>query len=531
LATDAQGLANLRYLFEDYVLDTDRRELRRGTHLVPLEPKVFDLLSYVVRNRERVVSRDDMIATVWDGRILSESTLTTCINGARCAIGDSGDEQRLIKTLPRKGIRFVGTVREEEAPPQARSRSDFSDKPSIAVLPFQQMGRDVELDCLTDGLTEDVITELSRVKGVWVIARNTMFTYKGKAIDLRTIAEELGVNYILEGSVRKAEDRLRVTAQLIEAETLHHVWATKFDRASSGIFELQDELAQCIVASVQTQLIVSEGKSGGRRAKRCSRVSNLLARANSRLYPPTAEGLVELVLLAEEVLTLDPNNGEAYRLLATGVWHQAYIGFIPWDRAAEERVMALAQRAVVAEHADEYSHWVLALAHLMASQHDRAIVSLRRALDINPSCSLAYGTIGTVFAWGGLPDESIANNELALRINPSDPINSHRYFGLALAHYLGFRYAKALEYATLAVQLRPEWWLAQIIYSASLAQAGRALEAQIACAELLRLKPQMTIACLNDLPFAKMTDRDHVADGLRKAGLPETQTSSPALAS
>jgi TolB-like protein len=514
-------MAKLRYLFEDYVLDTDRRELQRGPQLVSLEPKVFDLLFYVIRNRERVVSRDDMIATVWDGRILSESTLATCINGARSAIGDNGDTQRLIKTLPRKGIRFVGIVREEEAPLQARPRSDFSDKPSIAVLPFQLMSRDVELESFTDGLTEDVITELSRVKGVWVIARNTMFTYKGKAIDLRTIAGELGVNYVLEGSIRKAEGRLRITAQLIEAQTFHHVWATKFDRASSGIFELQDELAQCIVASVQTQLIVSEGKAVPRKAMRSCRVADLLARANSRLYPPTAEGLTELVLLAEEVLQLDPNNGEACRLLAAGVWHQAYIGFIPWDRAANERVMAFAQRAVVAEHADEYSHWVLALAHLMAGQHDRAIVSLRRALDINPSCSLAYGTIGTVLAWGGVPDESIANNELALRINPSDPINSHRYFGLALAHYLGFRYAKALEHATLVVQLRPEWWLAQVIYSATLAQAGRVIDAKISCAGLLRLKPGMTIASLQVLPFAKIADREHLGDGLRKAGLPE----------
>jgi TolB-like protein len=511
----------VRYLFEDYVLDTDRRELRRNGHFVPLEPKVFDLLSYVINNRERVVSKDDMIAAVWNGRILSESTLTTCINGVRSAIGDSGDEQRLIKTLHRKGIRFVGKVREEESPPQAGPVSDFSDKPAIAVLPFQYRGRDLEFESFSDGLTVEVITEMSRVKGVWVIAENTMFTYKGKAIDLRAVANELGVNYLLEGSVREAEGRLRITAQLIEAEMLHHIWAAKFDRPSSGIFELQDELARCVVASVQTQLIVSEGKVAARQAKRSSRTAGLLARAKSRLYAVTAEGLTELVSLAEDVLKLDPNNGEACRLLATGIWHQAYIGFIPWDSAASERVMSFAQRAIVAEHPDEYAHWVLALAHLMGAQHDRAIVSLKRALDINPSFSLAYGTIGTVLAWGGEPDESIANNELALRINPSDPLNSHRYFGLALAHYLGLRYTKALEYATLAVQLRPEWWLALIVYSATLAQAGRITDAQIVCAGLLRLKPEMTVASLKALPFAKMTDRDHVAEGLRKAGLPE----------
>jgi TolB-like protein len=509
----------LRYLFEDYTLDTDRRELLCASDPVSIEPKVFDLLAYLVRSRDRVVSKDDLIASVWDGRIVSESTMTTCINGARSAIRDSGDDQRLIKTLPRKGIRFVGDVQEEKPPQQAASPSGFSNKPSIAVLPFQAMGRDVDLESFADGLSEDIITELSRIKGLWVIARNTMFTYKGRAIDVCSIAKDLGVQYVLEGSVRKAEGRLRMTAQLIEAEMGHHVWAAKIDRPSTGLFELQDDFTQCVVASVQTQLIVSEGRAHARNAKRSSHVGDLLARANAGLYPPTAERLSDLVSLAENVLALDPSNGEACRLLAVGVWHQAYIGFIPWDRAAAERVMSFAQRAVVLEHADEYAHWALALAHLMAGQHDRALVSLRRALDINPSCSLAYGSIGTVLAWGGVPDESIANNEVALRINPGDPLNSHRHFGLALAYYLASRYAKALECATLVVQLRPEWWLAHIIYVASLAQAGRVADAQAACAELRHVRPDMTVAALNALPFAKVTDRDHVAEGLRKGTL------------
>lgn len=521
LASSMPERGQLRYLFEDYVLDTDRRELRRGADLVSLEPKVFDLLAYLVGNRERVVGRDDMIAAVWGGRIVSESTMTSCINGARSAIGDSGDDQRLIKTLPRKGIRFVGEVCEEKPSPRPGTPSGFSNKPSIAVLPFQPMGNEDELESFADGLTEDIITELSRIKGVWVIARNTMFTYKGRAIDVRGVAKDLGVDYILEGSVRKADGRLRMTAQLIEAETGYHVWAAKIDRASTGLFELQDDFARSVVASVQTQLIVSEGKSARRKTKRSSEIGDHLARANAGLYPPTAERLRELVSSAEAVLALEPGHGEAARLLAMGLWHQAYIGFIPWDRTIADKVMSFAQRAVVAEPADEYSHWVLALAHLMAGQHDRALVSLRRALDVNPSCSLAYGSTGTVLAWAGIPDESVANNEIALRINPGDPLNSHRYFGLALAHYLGFRYGKALEYATLLMQLRPEWWLAHVIYAATLAQSGRSAEAEAACAELLRVRPEMTVASLDGLPFAKADDRNHVADGLRKGGLPD----------
>jgi TolB-like protein/Flp pilus assembly protein TadD len=514
----------VRYLFDDYTLDTDQRELRRGEALVAVEPKVFDLLAFVICNREKVVSRDDMIEAVWDGRIVSESTLTSCINGARGAVGDNGQDQRFIKTLPRRGIRFVGTVREDRPvthpgwqPPGFAS--DLSDTASIAVLPFQAMAGDAELDNFCDGLTEDIITGLSRTNGVWVIARNTMFTYKGRAIDVRTVAKDLGVRYVLEGSVRKADRRLRLTAQLVEAETGHHIWAGKIDRAIIGLFDLQDDFTQCVVASVQTQIIVSEGKKVARRAKTAVGVGDLLTRARERVYQQTAEGLRDLVSLAESILALDPANGEACRLLATGVWHQAYNGFIPWDRAAVDRVMLFAQRAVVAERADEYTHWMLGLAHLMANQHERALVSLRRALDINPSCSLAYGSTGTVLAWQGASETSIASNEIALKINPSDPTNYFRFFGMALAHYLASRYDKALEYAALAVQLRPDWWLALIIYAATLAKAGRLAEARTVCAELKRIRPDMALRLLDDLPFAKQSDREHVAKGLQKADI------------
>ena len=521
------------YSFEDYSLDVDRQELRRGADLVTVEPQVLDLLHYLIRNRERVASKDDLIAHVWKGRIVSESTLTSRITTARQAIGDSGEDQRLIRTIARKGVRFVGEVHESQnapgagtiaATPSEVARSQavpLSSRPSVAVFPFEAMAGDAELETFADGLTEDIITGLSRIKALWVIAPHTMLTYKGRAIDVRAVGKELGVQYVVNGSVRKAEGRLRMTAQLIETETGYHIWAAKIDRANAGLFELQDDLTQCVVASVQVQLIVSEGKAVAEKAKPSARVGDLLARSRERLYQATADGLREQISLTEKALALDPANGEACRLHAAGIWHQAYRGFIPWDRAAADRVMLFAQRAVVAGEADEYSHWAMALAHLMACQHERAIVSLKRALDINPSFSLGYGTLGTVLAWGGEPDESIANNELALRINPSDPLNPHRYFGLALAHYLASRYAKALENAAPVVQVRPDWWLGLIMYVVSLAQLGRAAEARAACLDLQRAKPDMTVTSLNALPFAKASDRDHVADGLRKAGLPE----------
>jgi TolB-like protein len=210
----------LRYLFESFALDADRRELRRGDDLVPVEPKAFDLMVHLIANRERVVSKDDLIAAIWNGRIVSDSALTTCINVARSAIGDSGGAQRLIKTLPRKGFRFVGVVREEERPggvavTSAPSAPRLPDKPSIAVLPFANLSGDPEQDYFTDGIVEDIITGLCRMGWLFVIARNSSFTYKGRAVDVKQVGRELGVRYVLEGSMRKAANRIRITAQLI----------------------------------------------------------------------------------------------------------------------------------------------------------------------------------------------------------------------------------------------------------------------------------------------------------------------------
>src|ERR1700736_4643507 len=228
VATDARaptigGIGSVHYLFEEYAFDTDRRELHRGAEVVPVAPQVFDLLDYLIRNRERVVSKDDLINAIWNGRIVYDAALTTRLNAARSAIGDSGKEQRLIKTLPRKGFRFVGPVREAQAAAVADNPVEPSkptltlpDKPSIAVLPFATLSSDPEKDYFADGMVEDIITALSRFKALFVIARNSSFTYKGRAVDVKQVGRELGVRYVLEGSVRKAANRVRITGQLVD---------------------------------------------------------------------------------------------------------------------------------------------------------------------------------------------------------------------------------------------------------------------------------------------------------------------------
>src|SRR5215467_7019569 len=238
------------FRFGDHVLDTERRELRRGAELVALEPQVFDLLAYLVRNRGRVVSKDDLIDGVWGGRIVSDSALTTRLNAARKAVNDSGAAQRVIRTLSRKGMRFVADVTEDGILEAAAAVSEPSlalpDKPSIAVLPFANLSGDPEQEYFTDGMAEEIITALSRIRWLFVIARNSSFTYKGQVIDIKRVGRDLGVRYILEGAVRKAGDRVRITAQLIDATNGAHLWADRFDGSLGDVFELQGNVAASV---------------------------------------------------------------------------------------------------------------------------------------------------------------------------------------------------------------------------------------------------------------------------------------------
>jgi TolB-like protein len=248
----------LRYFFEDFLLDTERRELRRGDALVAVEPKVFDLLALLIVNRERVVSRDDLIAHVWGGRIVSEAALARCINGARSAIGDSGEAQRLIKTLQRKGVRFVGEARAERMMPATRAPAGgaekptpalaLPDRPSIAVLPLDNISGDKDQEYFSDGISEDIITELSRFSELFVIARNSSFQYKNRVVDVRQVGRELGVRYVLQGSIRRDGDRVRISAQLADAVTGTQRWAERYDRQLTDVFAVQDEVARTIAA-------------------------------------------------------------------------------------------------------------------------------------------------------------------------------------------------------------------------------------------------------------------------------------------
>ena len=327
----------MQFLFADYVLDVDRRELVGGAERVVVEPQVLDLLVYLLQNRNRVVSKDDLIASVWGGRIVSDGTLISRTYAARKAIGDTGQDQRLIRTIPRKGLRFVGEVRTRAndvgdfaaATPSRKDvrPSSTTDRPAIAVLPFTNMSDDPEQGYFSDGISEDIIAALSRLRWFQVIARNSSFIYKGKAVHLKQVAADLGVDYVLEGSVRKVGHRVRITAQLNDVSTGSHIWAERYDRSIDDVFAVQDEITEAIVASIEPQLYAAENFHAQRKPPDNIGAWELVMQALSHFWRVTQEDNAIAQALLEKAIAIDPHYGQALGVLAASETLGAYMGW------------------------------------------------------------------------------------------------------------------------------------------------------------------------------------------------------------
>src|SRR5258706_692092 len=322
----SKGIRILHYLFEDYAFDPDRRELHRGADVVSIAPQVFDLLDYLIRNRERVVSKDDLFNVIWKGRVVTDVALTTRLNAARTTIGDSGCEQRLIKTLPRKGFRFVGPLRDAHDPAGEAAADNpidppkpalpLPDKPSIAILPFTSLSSDPDQDYFADGMVDEITTALSRFKTLFVIARNSSFTYKGKVVDIKQVGRELGVRYVLEGSVRKAAGKVRIIGQLIDAATGMHLWANQFEGDLSDIFALQDRMTESVVSAIAPKMLQIEIDLAARRPNNLS-AYDLCLRAVPHLDGRTSRALAEALRLVSRALEIDPRYGFAAAIAGT----------------------------------------------------------------------------------------------------------------------------------------------------------------------------------------------------------------------
>jgi TolB-like protein/Flp pilus assembly protein TadD len=525
----------LRYLFEDYTLNADRRELHRGADVVSVAPQVFDLLEYLIRNRERVVSKDDLINAIWNGRIVSEAALTTRLNAARGAISDSGEQQRLIKTLPRKGFRFVGPVQEAQRPTVApvvsvEQSGDTTSIPaspprlSILVLPFANLSGDPEQGYFVDGVTESLTTDLSSISGSFVIGRHTAFTYKGQAVDLKQIGRELNVRYVLEGSVQRGGDRLRLNVQLIDAETGAHLWAERFDKPVANLFDMQDEIVSRLANALSTQLIEAEAT----RAERSPHPNSLdlyfqgIAWLNKGPIPGY---MARARSFFERALTLDPSNVEAL----VGTAQLATSGNFLADAGRAERVMSAEATLIKAlslapQHAR--AHMYLGVVQMYANRTAQGIAECERALALDRNLADAHGWIGLGKFLGGRATETEAHIHEALRLSPRDTYSHRWLLFLAFAKLFENDDSEAIVWLRRSLETNPNNTIAHFILAATLALLGKLDEARANAHAGLALNPTFTIrrfrlnATSDDNPTYLAT-RERISLGMRMAGVPE----------
>jgi adenylate cyclase len=516
----------VRYLFEDCALDTDRRELRRGADLVPLEPQVFDLLVYLLQNRERVISKDDVTATIWAGRVVSESALTTRINAARRAIGDNGQEQRLIKTLLRRGIRFVGPVRAENDPVGGDATETvvpgriFGERPSIAVLPFINLSNEPEQEYFAIGMTEDIITALSQYRWFSVVAFNSVFPVKPRMMDATLAARELGVRYVLEGSVRKAGSRIRITGQLIEGASGAHLWASHFDRDYENSFGIQDEITESVVAAIEPEIQMGEAQRAARKPASNLSALDCCLRGMWHYNNISPEENRKALTWLRQSIGRDPSLSRAYLYLARALAGRCWFGFsedvvsdLTEYRAAVERALALDDR-------DPQSHYALSFYSMMTRQHQQALNSAQRAIGISSNFALGYFGLGIARVFVGQFNGALDSLRRAQQLSPHDPIAFNFGNLMALAHYHLGQYEEAVECAERSVRGRRLYTLLRTLL-ASLGQLGRIDKAAGVLAEMARIVPadaEQYWKITN--PYANPVHEEHLIEGLRKAGLP-----------
>jgi adenylate cyclase len=394
------------------------------------------------------------------------------------------------------------------------------DKPSIAVLPFDNMSGDPQQEYFSDGISEDIITALSKVHWLFVIARNSTFSYKGQAIKVMRVARELGVRYVLEGSVRKATNKVRITAQLIDASTGNHIWADRYDGDLTDIFTLQDEITAKVVAAIEPRLLEFEGLRSVHRSRDDIGAWDMVMQANSLFWRLTkAEGEAAILIL-EQAVERYPNYAPAHSMLAFMLMLSSHMGWSSRELEANQKAAsALAIRATELDENDPWAHLALGYVAFFRRRIDIAAEEFLHALSLNPNFAAAHGYLGFALAHDDRTDEAISHCEQAIRMSPHDPQNVIFTAGLAVAHYLAGRYSEAVAFGRKAVQMRNGWTGGHRTYIASLAQAGQIEEARAALARLKELQPNISLAWFEQYipympgPMAKFLE------GMRKAGL------------
>ncbi len=511
--------------FAGHVLNLRQGSLRKGGVDVALRRKSFLLLAYLVQNSGRVLGKDELVAAIWPDVEVSDDSLTQCMKDIRKALGPEGGG--FIRTVPRRGY-IVDEVRVrslggQPVVPVTLNTPALPDKPSIAVLPFSNMSDNPGQEYFVDGMVEEIITALSRISWLFVIARNSSFTYKNRDMDVKQIGRELGVRYVLEGSVRKAADLVRISSQLVDASTGANLWADRFDGKMSNIFDLQDQIAASVVGMISPRLEQAEIERAKRKPIASLDAYDYYLRGMSALHKFKREANADALSNLYRAIELDPEFAPAYGQAARCYAQRRGSGWVTDRKRDVAEATKMARRAIDLGKNDAVALCTAGFALAdVADEVEDGDSYIDRALALNPNLAIAWLFSGCVKISLGDPEGAISRLLHAMRLSPQDSQISTMQAHLASAHFSAGRYEEAYSWAEMAVRGKPNQLFTTAIAAASSALAGRHAESQKMMQRLREAAPLLRLSNLKDvMSYLRPNDLNSWSEGLRKAGLPE----------
>jgi adenylate cyclase len=407
--------------------------------------------------------------------------------------------------------KFLGALRKAGIPD--KPPLPLPDKPSIAVLPFDNMSGDPEQEYLADGISENIISSLSKISKMFVIARNSTFTYKGKPVNVQQVSRELGVRYVLEGSVQKAGNRLRITAQLIDATTGNHLWSERYDRELKDIFALQDDITKKIITALQVKL--TEGEQARTASKGTNNLEAYLKclQASEYIHQINIESIARAKQLVEEAIALDPEYAWAYYRLGQALQVQVFVGGSKSPKQSIGKAIGLLKKAIVLDDTLAEAHGRLGYLYSMTRQYDKGIAQAEKAVALNPNSAMAHMMLGKTLSFAGRWEESIPVYKKAIRLNPI-PTNFY-FYSLGISYAFTGQYEEAITWCEKAVRQQPDSLYALIMMTVVYSFSGRDEEARVQATEVLRINPKYSPKSF----YKSKADTDRILNALHKAGL------------
>lgn len=526
---------NEKFVFGPFRLSVGRRELSAHDSPVQLGSGAFDVLLALVRRQGQVVTKDELLAEVWPGTVVEENNLQVQVSALRKVLGEEPDGSRYLLTVPGRGYRFVAKVeRLPDAPtgsaiapssaeaPQISVTLPLPDRPSIAVLPFTNISGDPEQEYFADGMAEEIITALSHCTSLFVIARNSSFTYKGRAVDVRQVGRELGVRYVLEGSVRRSGNRLRFTGQLIDATTGAHIWADRFDGELSDVFDLQDRIAENVVAIIEPELQLAEIERIKHKTTANLNAYDHLLRAQQLGWVFTEESVEAALDHLKHAIEIDPAYAPA---LALAAYCYGMRRSQDWTKDAEAETgecVRLVSRALEFGN-DPNVLWMCAAAlYQVGLEIKRPRELANRSLAMNPNSAIACTVAGWIETYTGNYAKGKELLARARRLSPRDPRAWYTANGMAMSYLGAGQYQETISWARKAQAQNPRHIGSMRLLAASLAHLGQLDAAAEVVRDMLRIQPELTIAKTR-APRMFMNENlwQKFSQGLRLAGLPE----------